>query len=88
MEQLNHLLKFQVRPMCLLKISLIQLLLAVISRIALDPLKEFPGPLAAKITNGYGGFYALKRRLYLETYKNHLKYGTRSHFAVGSKIAD
>lgn len=70
------------------KLTLTQFLLAVISRLALDPLKKFPGPLAARITNGYGGFYALKRRLHLETYKNNLKYGTRSHFAVGSKTVD
>lgn len=65
-----------------------QVFFAVISRLVLHPLSKFPGPLAAKITNGYGGFHALKRRLHLETYKNHLRYGTGSHFPDASILTE
>lgn len=70
------------------KLLIIQCLLVVILRLTVNPLKLFPGPLSAKITNGYGGFYALKRRLHLETYKNHIKYGAKSRSTVESKSTD
>ncbi|KAI1127898.1 cytochrome P450 [Nemania abortiva] len=44
-------------------------------RVLLHPLRQYPGPLPAKLSGMYSGFFAIKRRLHLETYKNHLKYG-------------
>ncbi|OTB01372.1 hypothetical protein M426DRAFT_323513 [Hypoxylon sp. CI-4A] len=44
-------------------------------RLLLHPLKNYPGPLLAKITNGYGGFYSSRRQLHLQTWRDHLKYG-------------
>ncbi|KAI3316486.1 cytochrome P450 [Xylariaceae sp. AK1471] len=41
----------------------------------LHPLRRYPGPLAAKFTNGYGAFYALKRSLHLQTLEDHKRYG-------------
>ncbi|CAG8960726.1 hypothetical protein HYFRA_00002262 [Hymenoscyphus fraxineus] len=45
-------------------------------RILLHPLRSYPGPLIAKITDGYAGWYALSRKLPLITYRDHLKYGS------------
>ncbi|KAI1412809.1 benzoate 4-monooxygenase cytochrome P450 [Hypoxylon sp. FL1857] len=57
---------FLLIPYCLLVISY---------RLLLHPLKNYPGPLLAKFTDGYGGFYSLKRRLHLQTWQDHLSYG-------------
>ncbi|KAI0545493.1 cytochrome P450 [Xylaria curta] len=43
--------------------------------ILLHPLRDYPGPFIAKITNWYGGFHALSMRLHLTTYRDHQKYG-------------
>lgn len=42
----------------------------------LHPLRDYPGPLLAKLTDGYGGYYASKRCLHLRTYQDYLKYGS------------
>ncbi|KAI1384222.1 cytochrome P450 [Hypoxylon trugodes] len=39
------------------------------------PLNRYPGPFFARLTNGYGAFFAVRRSLHLATFKNHLKYG-------------
>ncbi|CAJ2507046.1 Uu.00g082320.m01.CDS01 [Anthostomella pinea] len=44
-------------------------------RLLLHPLRKYPGPFAAKLSEAYGGFYALRKRLHLQTYENHLRYG-------------
>ncbi|KAK5988316.1 Cytochrome P450 monooxygenase apf7 [Cladobotryum mycophilum] len=44
-------------------------------RIFAHPLKKYPGPWLARISDAYGGWYALRRRLHLQTYQDHLKYG-------------
>ncbi|TVY84466.1 Cytochrome P450 monooxygenase apf7 [Lachnellula suecica] len=44
-------------------------------RLLLHPLRSYPGPLLAKITDGYGGLHALLRNLPLTTYNDHLKHG-------------
>ncbi|KAI1119779.1 cytochrome P450 [Nemania abortiva] len=44
-------------------------------RILLHPLRDYPGPLIAKISDWYGGFHALSMRLHLATYRDHKKYG-------------
>ncbi|KAI1322518.1 cytochrome P450 [Xylariaceae sp. FL0255] len=51
--------------------------LAVISyNIVLHPLRHYPGPLVAKFTDCYAGFYALSMRLHLATYQDHKRYGS------------
>ena len=45
-------------------------------RLALHPLRKYPGPFLARLTDGYGGYHAMKKRLHLVTYIDHLKYGT------------
>jgi cytochrome P450 len=44
-------------------------------RTLLHPLRDYPGPLVAKFTDCYAGFYALSMRLHLATYQDHKKYG-------------
>ncbi|KAK8108933.1 hypothetical protein PG984_014734 [Apiospora sp. TS-2023a] len=45
-------------------------------RILLHPLGKYPGPLAAKLTDAYSGFFAYRRRLHLATWENQQKYGS------------
>ncbi|KAI1088516.1 cytochrome P450 [Rostrohypoxylon terebratum] len=49
--------------------------LYVTYQLLLHPLKSYPGPLIAKLTNGYAGFFAYKRDLHIEIWRNHQKYG-------------
>ncbi|KAK3329251.1 cytochrome P450 [Apodospora peruviana] len=60
-------------------LAVVPLALYVVSvwgyRLAFDPLKEYPGPFAARVTHGYAGLKAFKKRLHLDTYHDHLKYG-------------
>jgi hypothetical protein len=44
-------------------------------RVLLHPLRKYPGPFIARLSEAYGGFYALRGTLHLQAYKNHLKYG-------------
>ncbi|KAI0381178.1 cytochrome P450 [Hypomontagnella monticulosa] len=39
------------------------------------PLSRYPGPFAAKVSDGYNGYHAFKRQLHTITRQNHLKYG-------------
>ncbi|ROW16857.1 hypothetical protein VPNG_01757 [Cytospora leucostoma] len=50
-------------------------LLVVSSRLVFSPLKAYPGPLLARLTNGYAGWHAIKGDVHLITYLDHLKYG-------------
>ncbi|KAH9892995.1 cytochrome P450 [Xylariomycetidae sp. FL2044] len=43
-------------------------------RLLLHPLSNYPGPLLAKFSDAYAGFFVLQQRLHLKTYQNHLKY--------------
>ncbi|KAI1327353.1 cytochrome P450 [Xylariaceae sp. FL0255] len=45
-------------------------------RVLLHPLRQYPGPLAAKLSGAYNGIYALKGSLHLETYRQHTLYGS------------
>ncbi|OTA98517.1 hypothetical protein M426DRAFT_258565, partial [Hypoxylon sp. CI-4A] len=45
-------------------------------QLLLHPLRNYPGPLVAKLTNAYAGYFAVKRNLHLQTWKNHQKYGS------------
>ncbi|CAJ2504137.1 Uu.00g115310.m01.CDS01 [Anthostomella pinea] len=44
-------------------------------RLLLHPLRDYPGPFLAKLTGLHAGFYAVRRRLHLEIYRNHVQYG-------------
>lgn len=44
-------------------------------RLVLGPLKAYPGPLLARITNAYAGWHAIKGDIHLITYLDHLKHG-------------
>ncbi|OTA96263.1 hypothetical protein M434DRAFT_393110 [Hypoxylon sp. CO27-5] len=44
-------------------------------RVFFHPLRNFPGPLAAKVSDFYAGSHALSRRLHLTTYLDLKKYG-------------
>ncbi|KAI2629257.1 cytochrome P450 [Hypomontagnella submonticulosa] len=44
-------------------------------RIRFHPLKSFPGPLLAKLTDGYEGYQAICKRTHLDIFQNHIKYG-------------
>lgn len=50
-------------------------LLVLCYELLLHPLRNYPGPFIAKLTNGYGGFYAWKRSLHAVTWRDHLTYG-------------
>ncbi|KAI0836926.1 benzoate 4-monooxygenase cytochrome P450 [Hypoxylon sp. FL0890] len=50
-------------------------LFVVSYRVLSHPLKDYPGPFVAKITDAYGGFHSLKRRLHQRTWQDHLAYG-------------
>ncbi|KAJ4393463.1 hypothetical protein N0V93_002675 [Gnomoniopsis smithogilvyi] len=45
------------------------------SRVLRHPLKKYPGPFIATLTNGYSGYHASKKRLHLATFQDHVKYG-------------
>ncbi|KAM0814661.1 hypothetical protein AB5N19_00451 [Seiridium cardinale] len=45
-------------------------------RLLLHPLRKYPGPFLAKLSDVYGGYFVVARRLHLQTYRNHLQYGT------------
>ncbi|KAI0172823.1 hypothetical protein GGR52DRAFT_423162 [Hypoxylon sp. FL1284] len=43
--------------------------------IFLHPLKAYPGPLLAKVTDAYAGYHAIMMRLHLVTWEDHKRYG-------------
>ncbi|PVH96934.1 cytochrome P450 [Periconia macrospinosa] len=45
-------------------------------RLLLHPLHSYPGPFIAKFTDWYGAYHAIRMRLHIATYNDHLKYGT------------
>ncbi|KAI0010008.1 cytochrome P450 [Xylariaceae sp. FL0662B] len=51
------------------------LLLVLSYRVFFHPLRDYPGPLAAKMSDFYAGFYALSMRLHLTTFLDQKKYG-------------
>ncbi|KAI0838858.1 cytochrome P450 [Hypoxylon sp. FL0890] len=44
-------------------------------RLLFHPLRKYPGPFVAKLSDVYAGYYAAGRRLHLKTYHDHLQYG-------------
>ncbi|KAI1101092.1 cytochrome P450 [Jackrogersella minutella] len=51
------------------------LLIYVNYQIFFHPLSRYPGPLVAKLTDAYNGFYVSQGRLHIKTWKNQVKYG-------------
>ncbi|KAI1371358.1 cytochrome P450 [Hypoxylon crocopeplum] len=50
-------------------------LLLCIFRLLLHPLRGYPGPFFARLTDAYGGYCAMRKCLHLTTYENFKKYG-------------
>ncbi|KAI0016812.1 cytochrome P450 [Xylariomycetidae sp. FL0641] len=46
-------------------------------RLLLHPLRDYPGPFMAKLTEGYGGYYAATQRYHLVIKQLHDKYGMK-----------
>ncbi|KAI0379496.1 cytochrome P450 [Hypomontagnella monticulosa] len=44
-------------------------------RLFFHPLRSYPGPLFARLTDAYGGYFAVRKCLHLVTYHNFQKYG-------------
>ncbi|RYP89948.1 hypothetical protein DL770_003928 [Monosporascus sp. CRB-9-2] len=53
-------------PLCLLLAS---------SRLLFHPLRSYPGPLLARLTDAYAAYFAIRKRLHIVTYQNFQKYG-------------
>ncbi|KAI1866588.1 hypothetical protein JX265_007889 [Neoarthrinium moseri] len=51
-------------------------------RLLLHPLRKYPGPFFAKLSDVYGGYFAAARRLHLRTYQDHLQYGAAHKSAL------
>ncbi|RYO91775.1 hypothetical protein DL762_001994 [Monosporascus cannonballus] len=43
-------------------------------RLFLHPLSKYPGPLLAKLSDAYAGYFVLRQKLHLQTSKSHMKY--------------
>lgn len=65
-----------------LMISSVQYLLVFSYRLLLHPLRSYPDPLLARITDGYAGLHALSRNLPITTYRDHLEHGTIQLHAI------
>lgn len=44
------------------------------------PLRQYPGPFLAKITDAYSGYFAYKKELHLRVYQHMLKYGMHNRY--------
>ncbi|KAI1329197.1 cytochrome P450 [Xylariaceae sp. FL0255] len=56
---------------------LASILLCILTyQVFLHPLRQYPGPLIAKFTNGYTAFFAMRRSLHEQTFADHKKYGS------------
>ncbi|KAI0019182.1 cytochrome P450 [Xylariomycetidae sp. FL0641] len=49
--------------------------LLAVYRVRFHPLGKYPGPLVARLSDAYAGYYALKRTLHLATFEDHLRHG-------------
>ncbi|KAI1340804.1 cytochrome P450 [Xylariaceae sp. FL0016] len=59
----------------IISILLAPVISLVIYRLTLDPLRNYPGPIIAKFTDGYAGYHASNKCLHLATFFDHEKYG-------------
>ncbi|KAG5926956.1 hypothetical protein E4U42_002775 [Claviceps africana] len=50
-------------------------LLVFIHRVTFHPLRRYPGPPLAKVSDLYGGFHAVLKQLHLTTFLDHQRYG-------------
>ncbi|KAI0896279.1 cytochrome P450 [Annulohypoxylon nitens] len=50
-------------------------LIVLTYRILFHPLRKYPGSTFARLTEAYGGLFALGKCLHIETYEDHLRYG-------------
>ncbi|KAI1307149.1 cytochrome P450 [Xylaria venustula] len=50
--------------------------IACIYRLRFHPLRQYPGPLMAKLSDFYGAFYAASSTLHLRTFQDHQKFGS------------
>ncbi|OTA54826.1 cytochrome P450 [Hypoxylon sp. EC38] len=57
-------------------IHIVEITIVLSYRLLHHPLSRYPGPFLAKLTDGYAGFYAARRRLDLVTREDHQKYGS------------
>ncbi|KAI1391783.1 cytochrome P450 [Hypoxylon trugodes] len=55
--------------------SIFYVIVSVSYRLLLHPLRKYPGPFIAKLSDAYEGYFAAARRLHLKTYQDHIKYG-------------
>ncbi|OTA91073.1 hypothetical protein M434DRAFT_355350 [Hypoxylon sp. CO27-5] len=69
MATLNTFVGYASSTFCL------SVLILFIYRLLFHPLLKYPGPLAAKLSDAYAGYFAAACRLHLKTYHDHLQYG-------------
>ncbi|KAI0140025.1 cytochrome P450 [Hypoxylon sp. NC0597] len=69
MATLNIIVGYATATLCLSLLTLFSY------RLLFHPLRKYPGPLAAKLSDAYAGYFAAARRLHLKTYYDHLQYG-------------
>ncbi|KAJ6023759.1 Cytochrome P450 E-class group I [Penicillium herquei] len=85
MEVINNLRGLSVLASSLIKavpLALVAYVLAiVIYRIWFHPLAKYPGPILAKITNLYAGYYAWTGDLHVDMMRCHEKYGDIVRYA-------
>jgi hypothetical protein len=53
-------------------------LFIAVYRLLFHPLAKYPGPLVAKVTGAWSGYYAIRRNLHLKTREAVLKHGRRT----------
>lgn len=44
-------------------------------QLLLNPIRRYPGPIVARLTDAYDGFHAFKGDLHLAAWRNHQQYG-------------
>ncbi|KAI0097286.1 cytochrome P450 [Nemania sp. FL0031] len=60
---------------CTAVIGIIYFSFLAVYRVLFHPLKDYPGPFLAKVSDIYAGFFAVKMSLHLATYSDLKKYG-------------
>ncbi|KAI1335013.1 cytochrome P450 [Xylariaceae sp. FL0016] len=56
-------------------VAVISYSVVLIYRYIMHPLKQYPGPLLAKVTDMYAAYFAIRMDIHLKTYEDHLRYG-------------
>ncbi|KAJ6134372.1 Cytochrome P450 E-class group I [Penicillium sp. IBT 18751x] len=83
MEAINRLAEIPVLTFVkIIPLAFLAYVLAIIVyRIWFHPLAKFPGPILAKVTNLYGGYFAWKGDLHVDMLRCHEKYGDVVRYA-------